>query len=172
VEADGDPWQGPFSRSKGSSDLAPPRIVLCFLLVTDMWSLMTVPGAHAIWRRLARVVGPWILVLNTWQHLIHQEVLGLMRCHGRMASCVPTRRHVAWCGSHWAHMMSCAYLSRSSSDVCKWYIHFDRLDESVTMEQFKWEFGTIYDDAILMPSMHLLSITSFHVHFDGSCNKS
>jgi hypothetical protein len=41
--------------------------------------------------------------------------LGLMRCHGHMASCVPARRHMVWCGSHRAHMMSCAYLSHPSS---------------------------------------------------------
>jgi hypothetical protein len=58
VEADGDPWQGRFGRSKGSTDLGPPRLALCFLLVTDMSSLMLVPGAHAVWRRFARVVGP------------------------------------------------------------------------------------------------------------------
>jgi hypothetical protein len=39
------------------------------------------------------------------------------------------------------------------------------------MVQSKWAFGTAYDDAIFMSSMHLLLIASFHVHFDVSCNK-
>jgi hypothetical protein len=41
--------------------------------------------------------------------------LGLMRCHGHMASCVPAHRHMSWCWSHRAHMMSCAYLSHPGS---------------------------------------------------------
>jgi hypothetical protein len=32
-------------------------------------------------------------------------------------------------------------------------------------------FEDVYDDAISMPLVHLLSIVSFHVHFDVSCNK-
>jgi hypothetical protein len=36
VEADGDLWQGRFDRSKGSADLAPPHLALCFLPVTGM----------------------------------------------------------------------------------------------------------------------------------------
>jgi hypothetical protein len=40
---------------------------------------MTVQGVWVGWRRFARVVGPWILVLNTWWHLIRQEVLLLDR---------------------------------------------------------------------------------------------
>jgi hypothetical protein len=63
-----------------------------------------------------------------------------MRCHGHMRSCVPARRHVAWCGSHRTHMMSCAYLAHPASDVCKWYIRFDRLDEPVAMVQTNLEF--------------------------------
>jgi hypothetical protein len=58
VEADGEPWQGQFGRSKGSSDLGLPRLVLCFLPVTDMWSLMMVSGVHAVWKRFARGEGP------------------------------------------------------------------------------------------------------------------
>jgi hypothetical protein len=117
VEADGDPWQGRFGRSKGSTDQGPPRLTLCFLPVTDMWSLMLVPGAHAVWRRFARVVGPWILVSDTWRHLIHQGVLlldwwGVMD----MAFCVPAHRHVAWCGSHrtndivWSYIVHISFI--------------------------------------------------------------
>jgi hypothetical protein len=59
--------------------------------------------------------------------------LGLMRSHGHMASCVTVSRHMAWCGSHRGHIMSCAYLSYPGSDVCKWYLHFNRLNEPVAM---------------------------------------
>jgi hypothetical protein len=34
-----------------------PRFA-CFLPVTDVWSLLTVPGAWVILRQFARVVGP------------------------------------------------------------------------------------------------------------------
>jgi hypothetical protein len=44
-------------------------------LVTDMWSLMTVPGVWVGWTRVALVVGPWVLMLNTWRCLISREVL-------------------------------------------------------------------------------------------------
>jgi hypothetical protein len=78
-----------------------------------------------------REVAPWIRVLAfDWSKVCF---LGSMRCHGHVGACVPTCRHIALCGSHWAHMMSCAYLSHPGSNVCKWYIHFDRLDEHVTM---------------------------------------
>ena len=62
--------QGRFGRPVGSVDplWAPPA--LCFLLVIDMWALMMVPGVWVILRRFARVVGPWILVLDMWQRLI------------------------------------------------------------------------------------------------------
>jgi hypothetical protein len=97
--------------------------------------------------------------------------LGFMRCHGHMASCVPARRHMAWCGSHRAHMTSCAYLSHPGFDVCKWDIHLDHLDEPVIMVQTNLAFKVVYDDAIPMPLVYLLSAVSFHAHFDVSCNK-
>jgi hypothetical protein len=54
------------------------------------------------------VVGPWICVLAPdWSRVC---LFGLMMCHGHMGSCVAACRHVAWCGSHRAHMISCAYL--------------------------------------------------------------
>jgi hypothetical protein len=31
---------------------------------------------------------------------------GLMLCHGHMASYVESHRHMVWCGSHQAHMIS------------------------------------------------------------------
>jgi hypothetical protein len=87
--------------------------------------------------------------------------LWYMRCHGHMASCVSARRHEAWCGYHRAHMMSCAYLSYPSSDVCKWYNHFERLDEIVTMVQSKWAFGTVSIDVKSAPhAKHTTSRTS------------
>jgi hypothetical protein len=58
VEADGDLWKSQFGQSKGSADLAMPRLALCFLPVTDMWSLMMVPGVWFGWRRFPQVVGP------------------------------------------------------------------------------------------------------------------
>jgi hypothetical protein len=65
--------------------------------------------------RFCGEVGPWIRVLD-WSKVCF---FGSMRCHGHMASCVPAHLHVTCCGSHWAHMMSCAYLSHPGSDVCK-----------------------------------------------------
>ena len=75
VEADGERRKSRVGRSMGSADLGPPRPALCFLWVTGMWALMTVPGVWVVWRRFARVVGPWILVLDTWRCLICREVL-------------------------------------------------------------------------------------------------
>jgi hypothetical protein len=57
VEANGEPAKS-VRPIQGVGDLGPPRFALCFLLVTDMWSLMTVPGASVIFRQFARVVGP------------------------------------------------------------------------------------------------------------------
>jgi hypothetical protein len=63
------------------------------------------------------VVGPWIRMLAPdWSRVCF---FGLMRCHGHVGACVAARHHVAWCGSHRAHMMSNAYLSHTGSDVCK-----------------------------------------------------
>jgi hypothetical protein len=98
VEEDGDPWQGRFGRSKGLADLVLPRLALCFLPVTHMWSLMTVPGVWVSWRRFAWVVGPWILVLNMWHCLIRREVL-LLDWWGVMDTWHPVCQHVAtWPG--------------------------------------------------------------------------
>jgi hypothetical protein len=63
------------------------------------------------------VVGPWIRVFAPdWSRVCF---FGLMRCHGHVGACVAARRHVAWCGSHRAHMMSSEYLSHAGSEVCK-----------------------------------------------------
>jgi hypothetical protein len=98
MEADGETWQGWFDWSKGSADLGPPRLLLCFLPVTDMWSLMTILGARMVWRRFAQVVGPWILVPNTWRRLIHRGVL-LLDWWGVMDTWHPVCQHVAtWPG--------------------------------------------------------------------------
>jgi hypothetical protein len=43
--------------------------------------------------------------------------LGLMRCHGHMASCMPTRHHVAWCGSHWAQQCDLILCISLSSEL-------------------------------------------------------
>ena len=59
----------------GSTDLGPPPFGPCFLWVTDMWSLMTVPGACRVLRWFGSLVGPWILVLHTWRCLIRRELL-------------------------------------------------------------------------------------------------
>jgi hypothetical protein len=88
-----------------------------------------------------------------------------------VGACVAACRHVAWFGSHQVHMMSYAYLSHLGSDVCKWYICFDRVDEPVAMVQTNLAFDVIYDDAISMTLVYLLSTISFHVYFDVSCNK-
>jgi hypothetical protein len=39
------------------------------------------------------------------------------------------------------------------------------------MVQTNLEFEVVYDDAVSMPLVYLLSIISFHVHFDVSYNK-
>jgi hypothetical protein len=176
VEANGDPWQRRFGRSLGSANLAPPCLALCFLPVTDIWSLMAVPSVWVDWRRFARVVGPWILVLNMLWRLIRQEVLlldwwGVMDTWHLCASTSP--RGLVWVspGPWYSVILSCAYLFHPSSEVYKWYIHFDRLVEPITMVQSKLAFGTVYDDATL-PLMHLLLAISFHVYFGLSCIKS
>jgi hypothetical protein len=97
--------------------------------------------------------------------------LELMRCHGHMASCVPARHHVVGVGPTRAHMMYCEYLSHSGSDVCKLYIHFDRLDEPVSMVQTNLAFEVVYDDDILMLLVYLLLVVSFHMHLDVSCKE-
>jgi hypothetical protein len=53
--------------------------------------------------------------------------LGLMRCHGHMASCVPACRHVAWCPVHislirapmYANDISVLIVSTSPSQWCR-----------------------------------------------------
>jgi hypothetical protein len=40
------------------------------------------------------------------------------------------------------------------------------------MVQSKLAFGSVNDDAIFMPLMHLLTIASFNAHFNVPCNKS
>jgi hypothetical protein len=47
-----------------------------------------------VWRRFIRVVGPWILVLNMWWHLIRWEVL-LLDWWGVMDTWHPMCQHVA-----------------------------------------------------------------------------
>jgi hypothetical protein len=42
--------------------------------------------------------------------LLGSASLGLMRCHGHMASCVAAHHHVASCGSHRAHDIMWSYL--------------------------------------------------------------
>jgi hypothetical protein len=68
-------------------------------------------------------------------------------------------------------MITCAYLFHPNSKVGKRYIHFDRLDELVAMVQTNLAFEIVYDVVISMPLVYLLSIVSFHAHFDVSCNK-
>jgi hypothetical protein len=54
-------------------------------------------------------VGPWIHVLAPdWSRVCF---FVSMPYHGHMGACVVARRHVAWCGSHRSHTISCAYLS-------------------------------------------------------------
>jgi hypothetical protein len=136
-----------------------------------MWSLMTV---------LARVPGLfWGGLLGLW------ALESLCWTRGRVwfvGKCFSWIDEVSWthgilcgsispCGLVWVPsgpwysvILSCANLFHPSS-VYNWYIHFDRLDEPVTMVQCKLAFGTVYDDAIFMPLMHLLSTISFHVYF-------
>jgi hypothetical protein len=67
--------------------------------------------------RYIMVVVSWIRVLTpNWSRVC---LFGSMRCHEHVGACVAARRHVAWCGSHRAHMMSSAYLSHPGFDVCK-----------------------------------------------------
>jgi hypothetical protein len=66
--------------------------------------------------RYLMVVGPWIRVLSPdWSRVY----FGSVRCHGHVGVCVVAHHHVAWCGSHRVHMMSCAHLSHPGSDLCK-----------------------------------------------------
>jgi hypothetical protein len=82
----------------GSTDLGPQCFAFWFLPMPDMWPLMTVPGTYAVWRRLAQVEDPWILVLNTWRHLIRREVL-LFVWWGVMDTWHPVCQHIAtWPG--------------------------------------------------------------------------
>jgi hypothetical protein len=162
----------------GSADLGinwPGPTMFCVLISPNAWYVAPYDGSRYLCSLEAVSLG-WGPLNPCAEHVAASDSSGsaslrLMRCHGHMASCVPAHRHVAWCGSHRAHMMSCAYLSHPSSVVCKWYNHFNRIDEAVTMMQSKWAFGTFYDDAIFISSIHLLLIASFHVHFDVSCNK-
>jgi hypothetical protein len=63
------------------------------------------------------VVGPRIRVLTPdWLRVCF---FGSMMCHVHMDSCVAACRHVAWCGSYRAHMISCAYLFHPNSKVGK-----------------------------------------------------
>jgi hypothetical protein len=39
------------------------------------------------------------------------------------------------------------------------------------MVQTNLEFEVVYDDAMSIPLVYLLSTISFHVYFDVSCNK-
>jgi hypothetical protein len=39
------------------------------------------------------------------------------------------------------------------------------------MVQTNLAFVVVYDDTIYVPLVYLLSVVSFHVHFDVSCNK-
>jgi hypothetical protein len=90
VEANGDPWRGRFGRSKGSADLAPPRLALCFLPVTNMWSLMTIPSVWVSWRKL-NPCAEHVAASN----LSGGASLGSMRCYGHVGHlCASTSPHV------------------------------------------------------------------------------
>jgi hypothetical protein len=146
-----DPWSAPF---------APP-----FIWVTARWVPRSVPDVWVSWRRFARVVGPWILMLNTWQCLIHQEVL-ILDWWGVMDTWDPVCQHVAtwpdvgptgptWCDVHislirppmYANDISVSIASTSPSQWCKPIWHLS------------------------MPLVYFLSTISFHAYFDVSCNK-
>jgi hypothetical protein len=97
--------------------------------------------------------------------------LRLIRCHGHNPVC----QHVAmWpgVGPTRPHMMSCAYLSHPGSDVCKWYIHFDCLDEPIAMVQTNLSFEVVYDDVQYKQLICLLSTAPFNMYLGVPCNKS
>jgi hypothetical protein len=122
----------------GSADPGSAPFTLSFVLVTSGW----VWGVFAVFlARFREEVGPWIHVLAPdWSNVCF---LGSMRCHGHVDSCMAARRHVAWCGSHRAHMISCAYLFHPNSKVGKRYINFGRLDEHVAIVQTNLAFEVV-----------------------------
>jgi hypothetical protein len=84
-------------------------------------------------------VGPWICVLALdWSKVC---LFGSMRCHRHVGACVAARRHVAC-----RVILSCAYLFHSSSEVYKWCIRFNHLDETVTTVHSKLAFGAVIGD--------------------------
>jgi hypothetical protein len=110
--------QDGFVRTGGSAD---PRAAL-FASVSRPGDCQVGPkvgmGVFAVFlTRYLVFVEPWIHVLSPdWSRVCF---FGSMRCHGHVDACVAAHHHVAWCGSHWAHMMSSSYLSHPGSDVCK-----------------------------------------------------
>jgi hypothetical protein len=64
-----------------------------------MWSLKTVQVPTWFGGGL---LGLWVLESLCWTVTTSDSSgsasLGLMRCHGHVASCIPARHHVAWCG--------------------------------------------------------------------------
>jgi hypothetical protein len=59
----------------GSTDPGLAPFAPLFIWVTARWVPKVILGVWIDRRQFARVVGPWILVLNTWLHLIRRDVL-------------------------------------------------------------------------------------------------
>jgi hypothetical protein len=109
---EGEPPQGGVSRSPGGSFRAAFHQGDCQVGPNVGMGVFVVFVAH-----LHGEVGPWIRILvHDWSKVCF---LGSMRCHGHVDSCVTVRRHVAWCGSHQAHVISCAYLLHPNTKVGK-----------------------------------------------------
>jgi hypothetical protein len=70
------------------------------------------------------------------------------------------------------HDVPYAYLSHPSSDLCKWYIRFDCLDEPIVMVQFNLTFEVVYDDILYTPLDQLLSTAPFNTYFGVPCDKT
>jgi hypothetical protein len=67
VEDGREPPEVGFDRPVGSGDPGLAPFVPPFVWVTSRWVPRSVPDVWVSWRRFARVVGPSILVLNTWR---------------------------------------------------------------------------------------------------------
>jgi hypothetical protein len=107
-------------------------------------------------------VGPWIHVLAPdWSRVCF---FVSMTYHGHMGACVVARRHVAWCGSHRSHTISCAYLSHLNFKGGKWYIHFDPLGELVAMVESNLAFDTVSNGALYKSLVLSISVGVSRFH--------
>jgi hypothetical protein len=172
MEYGGEPPQGGVGRPVGPVDPESATIAPSFVWVTARWVLKAVPDVWIGWRRFARVVGPWILVLNMWRHLIRRQVL-LLDWWGVMDTCHPVCQHVAtWSGVGPIGPTWCLVHISLIRALCMRMIYSFQSSRRARLNGVD-QFGIwgCLDDVISMPLIYLLSIASFHVHFDMSCNK-